>query len=108
MITLALALTVHLDAQPPQRPQAPPRDSSATTATGTAVIRGRVFAADSKKPLRRARIIVSSPGLGQGSAPDEQEHRRPLRSQRTARRPLHDRGPARGLSAAAVRSAAPA
>ena len=43
----------------------PPRDAAQgpRTATGTAVIRGRVFAADSRRPLRRARIQVNGPGL---------------------------------------------
>src|SRR5258705_11340322 len=43
----------------------PPRDArpAAPTATGTAAIRGRVFAADSGRPLRRARIQINGPGL---------------------------------------------
>src|SRR5436190_5055528 len=43
----------------------PPRDSrpATPTATGTAAIRGRVFAADSGRPLRRARIQINGPGL---------------------------------------------
>jgi len=43
----------------------PPRDAGQAprTATGTAAIRGRVFAADSGRPLRRARIQVNGPGL---------------------------------------------
>ena len=43
----------------------PPRDAGAAprTATGTASIRGRIFAADSGRPLRRARIQVNGPGL---------------------------------------------
>ncbi len=40
-------------AQPPARDRAPAR-------TGTAVIRGRVFASDTGRPLRRARISLSS------------------------------------------------
>jgi hypothetical protein len=60
---LSLILSVALQAGAPPR-QPPPRDARATTATGTAVIRGRVFAADSTKPLRRAHITVSSPELG--------------------------------------------
>jgi protocatechuate 3,4-dioxygenase beta subunit len=42
---------------------APARDRP-PTATGTAVIRGRVFAADTGRPLRRARITASAPELG--------------------------------------------
>lgn len=43
----------------------PPREAGPAqrTATGTAVIRGRVFAADSGRPLRRARVQISGPGL---------------------------------------------
>ena len=33
---------------------------------GTSAIRGRVFAADTKRPLSRARVTVSAPGLGGG------------------------------------------
>ncbi len=35
--------------------------------TGTSVIRGRVFAGDTKRPLSRARVTVSAAGLGGGS-----------------------------------------
>src|SRR5204863_4400425 len=43
----------------------PPRDAGQVPrpATGTASIRGRVFAADSGRPLRRARIQINGPGL---------------------------------------------
>ncbi|HJR61139.1 MAG TPA: carboxypeptidase-like regulatory domain-containing protein [Vicinamibacterales bacterium] len=44
--------------------QAPPRDTSAAAQKGTAVIRGRVVAADSGRPLRRARVSVAGIGLG--------------------------------------------
>jgi Carboxypeptidase regulatory-like domain len=48
--------------------QPPPRDQPRPPAqTGTASIRGRVFAADSGRPLRRARISVSAPELGSES-----------------------------------------
>ena len=47
-----------------QTPQTPPRDARPPAATGTAVIKGRVFAADTGRPLRRARISVSAPELG--------------------------------------------
>lgn len=44
-----------------------PRDNvRPPTPLGTAVIRGRVFAADTGRPLRRARITVSAPELGSG------------------------------------------
>src|SRR5688572_24597907 len=44
----------------------PPRDPrmGAPAAKGTGVIRGRVLAGDTGKPLRRARIQVSAPELG--------------------------------------------
>ena len=41
----------------------PPRDQRPAATTGTATIRGRVFAGDTGKPLRRARITVSGPEL---------------------------------------------
>ena len=44
--------------------QAPPRDRQPEAQTGSAVIRGRVAAADSGRPLRRARITLSAPELG--------------------------------------------
>jgi hypothetical protein len=44
-------------------PQTSPRDTRPAQ-TGTAVIRGRVVAGDTRKPLRRARITVSAPELG--------------------------------------------
>jgi protocatechuate 3,4-dioxygenase beta subunit len=47
-----------------QPPQAPPRDpTSVTAAPGTATIRGRVLAADTGRPLRRARVTAFSPEL---------------------------------------------
>ena len=47
-----------------QRPATPPPRDAARDQKGTAVIRGRIVAADSGRPLRRARITVSSPDLG--------------------------------------------
>src|SRR5512132_1690007 len=47
-----------------QRPAAPARDTSAIPKKGTSVIRGRVVAADNGRPLRRARISLSSAELG--------------------------------------------
>jgi protocatechuate 3,4-dioxygenase beta subunit len=46
------------------QPQGPPRDQPTPPQIGTAVIRGRIVAADSGRPLRRARIVVSAPELG--------------------------------------------
>src|ERR1051325_3305121 len=53
----------------------PPRDAAAAprTAAGTASIRGRVFAADRRRPRRRARIQINGPGLpnnGQATSTD--------------------------------------
>ncbi len=42
----------------------PPRDARQPAQTGTAVVRGRVFAADTGRPLRRARITLQAPELG--------------------------------------------
>jgi len=55
MLTVLLALMV-------QGP--PPRDIRPTAQAGTAIVRGRVVAADTGKPLRRARIALSGPELG--------------------------------------------
>lgn len=44
--------------------QAPPRDTSAAATKGTGVIRGRVVAGDTGKPLRRARVSLQGIGLG--------------------------------------------
>ncbi len=41
----------------------PPRDTSDPLATGTSTLRGRVTAADDGRPLRRALVRVSSPGV---------------------------------------------
>src|SRR5262245_16841531 len=43
----------------------PARDPrQAPAATGTASIKGRIFAADTGRPLRRARIVLTAPELG--------------------------------------------
>src|SRR5262245_30601044 len=43
----------------------PPRDPrQAPAATGTASIKGRILAADTGRPLRRARIVATAPELG--------------------------------------------
>lgn len=47
----------------PGRQGGPPRDPRAPVVTGTAAIRGRIFAADTGRPLRRARIQVTAPEL---------------------------------------------
>jgi protocatechuate 3,4-dioxygenase beta subunit len=47
----------------PRAPQAPPRDTRAVGAAGSAVIRGRVVAADSNRPVSLATISASAPQL---------------------------------------------
>ena len=42
----------------------PPRDARPAAQAGTAIVRGRVVAADTGKPLRRARITLSGAELG--------------------------------------------
>ncbi len=48
------------------QPAAPPRDTRPQSQAGTATIRGRVIAGDTRRPLRRARVTASAPGLGPG------------------------------------------
>jgi len=65
MLTIVFALMSMSAVQPPPNAQgAPPRDARAPVQTGTAVVRGRVVAGDSGKPLRRARITLTGPELG--------------------------------------------
>ena len=63
MFTVLFALALAAAPQPP--PQgAPPRDAKPPAAAGTAVVRGRVLASDTGRPLRRARVTLSGPELG--------------------------------------------
>jgi protocatechuate 3,4-dioxygenase beta subunit len=48
------------------RPGAPPRDTQAEEKTGTAIIKGKVLAAETGSPLRRAQIRLLSPELRGG------------------------------------------
>src|SRR5260221_4223703 len=48
---------------PPTNPSTPPRDTRPSQ-NATAIIRGRILAGDTGRPLRRARITESSPELG--------------------------------------------
>ena len=69
LVIVFSAATAHAQAPPvpqgaaqpgPPRPQMPPRDVGATTEPkGTARIRGRVVAADTGAPLRRAQVRVT-------------------------------------------------
>ena len=70
-LVLSLALPSLAGAQggaftPPPPPLAGPRDPGRPEPTGTAIIRGRVTSLESGKPLRRARVMVSSPDLPSG------------------------------------------
>jgi hypothetical protein len=60
---LFLVSLTTLDLTAGQQP-APPRDTSAAAGKGTGVIRGRVVAADTGRPLRRARVSAAGIGLG--------------------------------------------
>ena len=50
--------------QPSTNRAAPPRDTERKDVKGTAVLKGRVVAGESGKPLRRARITIRAPELG--------------------------------------------
>jgi protocatechuate 3,4-dioxygenase beta subunit len=74
-VGVILSVGLHSSAQQPQqvRPQQPARDTSAIRrpAVGTARVTGRVVAADSGRPLRRARVVLSGPGGTQAVQTDE-------------------------------------
>ena len=53
--------------QPSANRAAPPRDTERKDVKGTAVLKGRVVAGESGKPLRRARITIRAPELGSES-----------------------------------------
>ena len=57
-------LTGEISSAQAPRPMFPPRDNAAAPQAGTARIRGRVTAADTGAPLRRAQISVASPEAG--------------------------------------------
>jgi hypothetical protein len=73
---VALGLTVSLGAQQtqilqgqgqaPGRPAGPTRDAQAAEKTGTAIIKGRVLAAETNGPIRRAQVRLMSPELRGG------------------------------------------
>ena len=62
----ALLFALMANAVTPQPPtQGPPsRDTRPSSPAGTAVVRGRVLASDTGRPLRRARVMVSGSELG--------------------------------------------
>ncbi len=53
--------------QPSANRTTPPRDTERKDVKGTAVLKGRVVAGESGKPLRRARITIRAPELGSES-----------------------------------------
>lgn len=61
-LVLVLAEGLQVSVQPPPQP---PRRDIVVPQKGTAVIKGRVIAADTERPLRRARVRVSAPELSE-------------------------------------------
>ena len=61
-----VAWSAQVAAQPPDRGQRPARDAAVRAPAGTASLVGRVVAADTARPLSRARVVVSSPDLQEG------------------------------------------
>jgi protocatechuate 3,4-dioxygenase beta subunit len=73
-MTVALLFVAAVHGQQPPRdqnapPNAPPRDTPQRAERSPGVIRGRITAADSGRPLRRARIRLLAPGLGSDRQP---------------------------------------
>lgn len=64
MLTILALMSLAAVQPPPTALGAPPRDARPATQAGNAVVRGRVVAADTGKPLRRARVILSGAELG--------------------------------------------
>ncbi len=66
LVLVPIAVTAQPQLQPPGPGRAgmpPPRDTSRPAATGTSRIRGRIVAADTGQPLRRAVVRVFAPEL---------------------------------------------
>jgi protocatechuate 3,4-dioxygenase beta subunit len=64
VLVLSVMTLAALQAPQPGGQGAPPRDTRSSAPSGTAMIRGHVLAADSGKPLRRARITILGADLG--------------------------------------------
>jgi hypothetical protein len=67
-LAVSTTVTVRAQAAPPQAPrpsQTAPRDPGvvAQNAAGTAVVRGRIVAAEDDRPLRRVRVTLTAPSL---------------------------------------------
>src|SRR5437667_348518 len=73
MLAIALVVAAQIvNAQSQQTPSGgPPRDARPPAVTGTAAIRGRIFAADTGRPLRRARGAGSATAGGPGGLADD-------------------------------------
>src|SRR3954466_10885754 len=61
--SVGLVFVASLSSAQPPPPPLPPRDNAQATAAGTAVIRGRVVAADTGQPLRKAQVRIFAPEL---------------------------------------------
>jgi hypothetical protein len=59
MWRMAAAIVLLSEVMLGSHPQPPPRDKSLSQQSGTATIRGRVVAADSREPLRNARVAIA-------------------------------------------------
>jgi hypothetical protein len=59
MWRVAAAIVLLSEVMLSSHPQPPPRDKSLAQQSGTATIRGRVVAADSREPLRNARVAIA-------------------------------------------------
>ncbi len=64
MFVVAAPSLVLAQAVPPAPQTNPPRDARPGTQTGTTVIRGRIVAGDTGRPLRRAQVRITAPELG--------------------------------------------
>jgi hypothetical protein len=79
-LLLLLCLAIPAAAQvavPPPPPPPPPPGAGAKVNTGTASIKGRVVAADTGRPLRRAQVRVAAPelgGMGKSAGTDPDGH----------------------------------
>ena len=64
MFAVLFALMANAATPQPPTQGPPPRDTRPSSPAGTAVVRGRVLASDTGRPLRRARVMMSGPELG--------------------------------------------